>query len=437
MIASMEHLSRNAIVALAVFLALSCSGPQDSERGASRGTDARVAPPPAPGRPAADAGVAVPPIEPQESPAVEALAAPAGPVADAGVAVPPVEPQASPAVDATITEAKSLCVSGWETFQVKDFCTAQDRLREGIAKLEPLGLSLTPKRGGDILASCLYSLGRVFETRFNTQNGYTGQTEEEGGPAALYARSLALRPNAEVRSRHRKLLANRVEKNCRLGKIERTVSQAASYRSWAAMCKAFVADAVKEFEVKPPRRGHMTDVWKVGGAPLEGDYRPSGPPDGPAAVTAVLENSEGTPFQFRHLVVPRAGGGWLGGEALPWVCERDRCPADVGAWMVSEAPVHAIVLSANSDWIFDELADGGPCDPTVDRFCDSGCSSMSYMVDHVFIDPKSGRTVTISVEVEGFDKFNLFYPPQALVAVEPLGGYLVLEGCGTRRPMEP
>ena len=45
--------------------------------------------------------------------------------------------------------------------------------------------------------------------------------------------------------------------------------------------------------------------------------------------------------------------------------------------------------------------------------------------------------MTISAEVKGFDPFDVFCPPQALVAVEPIDGKLVLQGCGARRTFEP
>jgi hypothetical protein len=337
------------------------------------------------------------------------------PDAGSGVAETPLDGNDAEALKRSVDGARNLCESGWAAFNTGEAEDARASLDKGISILEPLGLSLTRKLGGDVMAACLYNLGRVLEDH----PPEAGQNAE-----AAYARSLALRPNAVVSARLKKLLAERNTHRCRVTDIERREERAKTYPSWTAVASELIAEAEgTEFASNAPplTSDDVAREYLTRDGPI-----PAGRPG-----FVMIGGDDETSYR---LVVPHPDGTVLATRALA-SSMGGRCPSEGGAELVGMNPLHTVSFESTNDWVWEDEA-GRPC-LLGDEGCMSGCFWSSHSVEHQFIDVSSGRMVVISAKVKGLDSADPDPRHQHLVQVERLDGKLVLYGCGTRRAFAP
>lgn len=337
------------------------------------------------------------------------------PISEAGVVEPTSSPVVGPPAD-RVTRAQAWCESGRAAFDRGDAKAAIPALDDGIALLEPLGLELTAETGGDVLAACLYDLGRAREV--------ASSDEPWAQPEVLYGRSLALRPDNAVAARLRSRLRENGGEECTIGDVSRTESAARVFQGWACVAEALSA----EVDSSGGGRGFADEAAALDF--LFGDRAGSGAgAPSEAAVATVGDGDQRLTF----LLVPRPDGTVLVPDRLASAMG-GRCPSEADGWLAGASPLHAIGFESSTDSVYED-EDGHPCE-SEDEHCMSGCVWVSHRVTHLFIDPESGRTVTITVQVEGLDPVGDGEPCR-YAQVQPFDGRLVLFGCGTRMESEP
>ncbi|MBN1771914.1 MAG: hypothetical protein JXB32_11665 [Deltaproteobacteria bacterium] len=316
-----------------------------------------------------------------------------------------------------IARAGEHCESGHAALERGDVETALPVLQEGVGILEALGLQLTPE-SADLFAMCLHDLGRVFET--------TSSDDPRTQPEALYGRAMAVAWSRDVLvdpQLHRWLEANGGEE-CTLGDVRRTESTARVFPDWLSAARALSAEvAASEEGTDFADEAEALDFLFVDRAGSESDALSE------ATVTTVGDDDERLAF----LLVPRPDGTVLVPERLASAMG-GRCPSEGDAWLAGASPPHAIGFESSSDLVYED-EEGRPCE-SEDESCISGCVWISHRVIHQFVDPDSGRTVTITAQVEGLDLAG-DGEPYRYVQVQPFNGRLVLFGCGTKVQFEP
>ncbi|MBI5488024.1 MAG: formylglycine-generating enzyme family protein [Deltaproteobacteria bacterium] len=314
------------------------------------------------------------------------------------------------------TRAQACCESGRAALEHGDAEVAIRGLEDGIALLEPLGLGLTAETGGDVLAACLFDLGRVREV--------ARSDEPSAQPEVLYGRSLALRPDDAVAERLRSWLEESGGEDCALGQVHRSESVSWNLSGWTAVAQTLAI----ELDPADAPVGFADEAEAL--AFLFGD-EPS-PPEGPVVATIGVGEGRWT-SSLVFLLVPWLRGTVLVSHSLVGPVG-GRCPDEGGGWLVTGDPVHAVGFVSDEEQIFEDR-EGRPCEED-DEDCLTGCVFVRHSVVHLFVDSESGRTVTIEAEVEDLDPVG-DGEPDRYVQVERLAGRLVLYGCGTRMELEP